>query len=73
MLWYLTLVGHTQSQVGHLNLVILKVHGRSYLIGHMIYTQENSLFVFLFSIKRQLWFCENRSQKISVFQGRGYT
>ena len=26
VLWYLILVGHTQVQVGHLNLVILKVH-----------------------------------------------
>ena len=31
VIWYLTLVGHTQSQVGHLRSVILKVPGRSYL------------------------------------------
>ena len=30
VLWYFTLVGHTQSQVDHLKLVILKVHSRSY-------------------------------------------
>ena len=31
MLWYLTLVSHTQSQVGYFKLVILKVQ---YIVGH---------------------------------------
>ena len=30
VLWYVTLVGQTQSQIVHLKLVILKVHDQSY-------------------------------------------
>ena len=36
VLWYLTLVDHTQSQVGHIELVILKVASQSCGIGHTI-------------------------------------
>ena len=47
MLWYLTLVGHTQSQVGHIELVIVKVASRSYELASNKVWKNSHLFHFI--------------------------